>query len=156
LAFLFFAITGLRQKLKKQAQQRPSLAATGDSTDRTSPAANPLSPGAPSNAKHSTFSRDLAQLRKMFQLVTQKIFSSIAQFEESSKKYLEEKRLLPSERAPVPIAIVRLRQLAVFSAPHSLAAQVNARRSHPALGCGNRDLVSSPTTKANASQKFCV
>jgi hypothetical protein len=56
------------------------------------PAANPLSPGAPSDAKNLPFRAYLASLARSsnLELSAQKIFSSIAQFEQSSKKYFVE------------------------------------------------------------------
>jgi len=85
LAFLFFAITSLHQRLKKQAQ-RPSYLAAGDSTVGTNPPANPCRSVYRATEK-STFHRvDLAASAR-FESQRQKIFSSIAHNRQSSKKY---------------------------------------------------------------------
>jgi hypothetical protein len=86
LAFLFFAITSLRQKLKKQAQ-RPSGFATGDSTVGWNPPANLLSPEIPSDSENFFH----ASLAACTSTQREKFVSSIAHNLESSKKYLAAK-----------------------------------------------------------------
>jgi hypothetical protein len=62
----------------------------GDSTVGSNPAANPCVTRRTERLKNLSFPRESCSVRKIFQLYTQKSFSSIAHYEQSSKKYFAE------------------------------------------------------------------
>jgi hypothetical protein len=106
LAFLFFAITSLRQKLKKQSTAPVQVQRAIHRRDEPD-SESFLSPGGRRATRKIYFLAKKLVLFAKFETLSEKIFSSIAHNQESSKNYFAVKQRKTSSSRRVREALDR-------------------------------------------------